>query len=303
MLPGDSAPAAGCFGHSMFLGAPQPSLSAAMPHPHPHPHVAPPTTVSPADTVGQYRSPPTSDASSALLPSSSSESRYYDYDYRHEPEAQGFEQHAWSSHDAAYLSGAVPAPPGAFLNSWSSTEFGPGYGFAYASSSSLAGAVPGIGVPIIGVLANVPRVPTPAPKPALPTVRCRILKPDGTLCSCAIPLRRADTENAVRAHIRAVHPAYLPRGKTELPCPWDGGRCQTRGAARVEDVPLHIFHTHLNLKHACDKCRSAQWASPFALERHRKKCRGQEPARCARCYWEFPSLAALNQHVAQGGCV
>jgi hypothetical protein len=139
-----------------------------------------------------------------------------------------------------------------------------------------------------------------------PYALCRFVKPDHTICGHVIFLQRADAGSidALRAHVRVYHPeyTYLPHDPRHHDCPWDDGKCRSH-AARIKDVPLHVYHSHLGLTWPCNTCNVAQWHSRFALERHQARCVGAEPARCGLCKGWFASLAALNVHCVLRECV
>jgi hypothetical protein len=159
----------------------------------------------------------------------------------------------------------------------------------------------------------VQRVATPssAYPPAAVYVLC--LLPGGH-CPGHIELLPGSAKRNIAHHLSLFHgiPNCSASSAPVRECTWLGCACAQRSAgcsgrpqghaAHVKDLASHIMHSHLDFFYACDRCGRAEWATPYALSRHRRRCRGRVMARCTGCLNLFVSQGALESHVEREEC-
>jgi hypothetical protein len=136
----------------------------------------------------------------------------------------------------------------------------------------------------------------------------------GCPCPGFIELSSGSAKRGIVNHLSHFHdvPACSAADAPVRNCTWFGCACVQRSArcgsrphghtAHVKDLADHIMHSHLDLFYACDLCKRAEWATPYALNRHRRRCPGRVAARCTGCLNMFVSQAALEGHVERNEC-
>jgi hypothetical protein len=136
----------------------------------------------------------------------------------------------------------------------------------------------------------------------------------GSHCSGVIALSPRNVKGNIAHHLSLYH--GIPRSSASSApvheCTWLGCGCALRGprcggrpqghAAHIKDLTDHIMHSHLDFFYACDRCGRAEWATPYALSRHRQRCRGRVAARCTGCNDLLVSQSALASHVERKEC-
>jgi hypothetical protein len=147
--------------------------------------------------------------------------------------------------------------------------------------------------------------------PAAVYVLCHLA---GGHCSGVIALSPGSAKRDIAYHLFLCHgvPNSSASSARVRECTWPDCSCVQRSArcggrpdghtAHVKDLADHIMHSHLDLFYACDLCKRAEWATPYALNRHRQRCRGRVAARCTGCLNMFVSQAALEGHVERNEC-
>jgi hypothetical protein len=147
--------------------------------------------------------------------------------------------------------------------------------------------------------------------PAVVYVLCLLA---GGPCPGLIALSPGSAKRDIAYHIFLCHgiPNCSASSAPVRECTWPGCSCVQRSArcggrphghtAHVKDLADHIMHSHLDLFYACDLCKRAEWATPYALSRHRRRCPGRVAARCTGCLNMFVSQAALEGHVERNEC-
>jgi hypothetical protein len=136
----------------------------------------------------------------------------------------------------------------------------------------------------------------------------------GGHCSGVITLSPQSVKRDIVHHLSLFHdvPACSAADAPVRDCTWFGCACTQRRArcggrqrghtTHVKDLADHIMHSHLDFFYACDLCGRAEWATPYALSRHRQRCRGRVAARCTGCLNLFMSTNALEAHTERGEC-
>jgi hypothetical protein len=136
----------------------------------------------------------------------------------------------------------------------------------------------------------------------------------GGHCSGLIELSPRSAKRDIAHHLSLFHgiPNCPASSAPVRECTWLGCACAQRSAgcsgrpqghaAHVKDLASHIMHSHLDFFYACDRCGRAEWATPYALSRHRRRCRGRVMARCTGCLDLFVSQGALESHVEREEC-
>jgi hypothetical protein len=147
--------------------------------------------------------------------------------------------------------------------------------------------------------------------PAAEYVLCMLA---GGHCSGVIALSPRSVKRDITDHLSRCHgvPSSSASSAPVRECTWLGCACALRGprcgsrprghAAHVKDLADHIMHSHLDFLYACDRCGRAEWATPYALSRHRRRCRGRATVRCTGCLSQFVSRGALEGHVERWEC-
>jgi hypothetical protein len=153
--------------------------------------------------------------------------------------------------------------------------------------------------------------PPSAYPPAAVYVLCLLA---GGHCSGLIALSPGSAKRDIAHHLSLSHgiPSSSASSAPVRECTWLGCGCVQRSArcggrpqghaAHVKDLAGHIMHSHLDFFYACDRCGRAEWTTPYALSRHRQRCRGRVAARCTGCLNLFLSPSALEAHVEREEC-
>jgi hypothetical protein len=151
-----------------------------------------------------------------------------------------------------------------------------------------------------------------APEPRTTDVLCLLA---GNHCSGHMALSPRSVKRDIAHHLSLFHgiPLSPNSGTSVRDCTWLGCVCSLRGsrcdgrlprshAAHVNNLAEHIAHSHLDFRYACNLCERAEWSTPYALHRHRGRCRGKVVARCVGCLDMFESQSALEGHVERERC-
>jgi hypothetical protein len=150
-----------------------------------------------------------------------------------------------------------------------------------------------------------------APEPRTTDVLCLLA---GIDCPGHMTLSPRSVKRDIAHHLFLYHGVpNCPASSTPVrECTWFGCTCVQRSArcggrqqghaAHVNSLAEHIAHSHLDLLYTCDLCERAECTTPYALSRHRRRCRGKVAARCAGCLDMFASQGALERHVERERC-
>jgi hypothetical protein len=131
-------------------------------------------------------------------------------------------------------------------------------------------------------------------------------------CGDFFPLDFAAMQAHLRAHF-ALNP--LPSGTPRF-CEWAGCQCAERAKSgnrcshlqlvhptHVQDVPQHVWDSHLGLRYVCGRCKRADFTSERSMLRHRngRACPGPQGAPtvvvfCAHCKLPWQSQADMDLH-------